>query len=57
MKRLLGSGLRLVLALAALPAGASMILDIPPRQQWNNNHGYCGETSLSAPLPPLPPAC
>lgn len=21
-------------------------LDIPPREQWNSNYGYCGETSL-----------
>jgi hypothetical protein len=24
----------------------SMSLAIPPRQQWNNNYGYCGEVSF-----------
>ncbi|WP_394849591.1 C39 family peptidase [Pendulispora brunnea] len=26
----------------------SVQLDIPPREQWRNGHGYCGETSLQS---------
>ncbi|CAF1148962.1 unnamed protein product [Didymodactylos carnosus] len=25
-----------------------VVLDIPPRKQWKNGHGYCGETSIQA---------
>ena len=32
--------------LISLPAGASVQLDIPPRKQWDNNNGYCGECSI-----------
>jgi len=34
------------MALAALWARASLQLDIPPRAQWQNNNGYCGECSI-----------
>ena len=27
-------------------ARASVQLDIPPRAQWDNNNGYCGECSI-----------
>jgi hypothetical protein len=30
----------------ALGAAASVQLDIPPRLQWDNNHGYCGECAI-----------
>ena len=33
-------------ALVALPAAASIQLDIPPRRQWDNKHGYCGECTI-----------
>ena len=33
----------LMVALAALSAAASVRLDIPPRRQWDNRNGYCGE--------------
>jgi hypothetical protein len=26
----------------------SVVLDIPPRLQWNNGNGYCGETALQS---------
>jgi hypothetical protein len=29
-------------------SGTSAQLDIPPRQQWENDGGYCGETSIQA---------
>ena len=29
-------------------SGPSAQLDIPPRQQWENDSGYCGETSIQA---------
>lgn len=29
-------------------SGPSPQLDIPPRQQWENDGGYCGETSIQA---------
>jgi hypothetical protein len=29
-------------------SGPSPHLDIPPRQQWQNDGGYCGETSIQA---------
>jgi hypothetical protein len=24
------------------------VLDIPPRFQWENGHGFCGETSIQS---------
>ena len=33
-------------AAAAFWAHASVQLDIPPRLQWDNNNGYCGECSI-----------
>ena len=33
-------------ALAAIAAQASTQLDIPPRHQWDNYNGYCGECSI-----------
>jgi hypothetical protein len=33
-------------AVAGLWARASVQLDIPPRAQWDNNNGYCGECSI-----------
>jgi len=35
-----------VWAAAAFWAHASVQLDIPPRLQWDNNNGYCGECSI-----------
>jgi len=32
--------------LANLPAGASVQLNIPPRLQWDEKNGYCGECSI-----------
>ncbi len=26
----------------------TVLLDIPPRLQWNNGNGYCGETALQS---------
>lgn len=26
----------------------TVLLDIPPRLQWDNGNGYCGETSLQS---------
>ena len=26
----------------------SILLDIPPRLQWENGHGYCGETAIQS---------
>ena len=26
----------------------TVILDIPPRLQWENGHGYCGETAIQS---------
>lgn len=26
----------------------TILLAIPPRLQWENNHGYCGETTIQA---------
>lgn len=46
MNRLRRVGLSLVLALAALSAAASIQLDIPPRKQWDNKNGYCGECCI-----------
>src|SRR5262249_22321879 len=31
-----------------VPSGPSLHLDIPPRHQWENDSGYCGETSIQA---------
>ena len=28
------------------PAIPSVVLDIPPREQWSNDHGYCGSCSI-----------
>ena len=40
--------LALLLLAAALggAAGSEVRLDIPARLQWDNNYGYCGETSI-----------
>jgi hypothetical protein len=35
-----------VWVVASLWANASVQLDIPPRRQWDNNNGYCGECSI-----------
>lgn len=32
--------------MTAVWANASVQLDIPPRAQWENSHGYCGECSI-----------
>jgi hypothetical protein len=29
-------------------AGLAVLLDIPPRLQWANGNGYCGETSIQS---------
>ncbi len=26
----------------------TILLDIPPRLQWENDHGYCGETAIQS---------
>ena len=26
----------------------TVILDIPPRLQWENGHGFCGETAIQS---------
>jgi hypothetical protein len=26
----------------------TILLDIPPRLQWENGHGYCGETAIQS---------
>ena len=26
----------------------TVLLDIPPRLQWENNDGYCGETAIQS---------
>jgi hypothetical protein len=26
----------------------TILLDIPPRLQWENNNGYCGETAIQS---------
>ena len=26
----------------------TVLLDIPPRLQWENDHGYCGETAIQS---------
>jgi len=41
-----GVVLGLAWALAGPWARASVQLDIPPRKQWDNNNGYCGECSI-----------
>ncbi len=46
MKRSVGTAFGLVLALTAFSAAASIQLNIPPRKQWDNNQGYCGECSI-----------
>lgn len=38
----------LLWALAACTASASIQLDIPPRLQWDDNSGYCGEVSIQS---------
>jgi len=38
--------LGLLWAFAVPAARASIQLDIPPRLQWDNNNGYCGECSI-----------
>ncbi len=36
----------LLCATASFGTAASVQLDIPPRAQWDNNNGYCGECSI-----------
>jgi hypothetical protein len=31
---------------AVMGANASVQLNIPPRAQWDNNNGYCGECAI-----------
>lgn len=38
--------LGLLWAMSCVWANASVQLDIPPRAQWDNSHGYCGECSI-----------
>ncbi|MFN8398173.1 MAG: T9SS type A sorting domain-containing protein [Bacteroidia bacterium] len=38
----------LLTAAASLPAQVTHVLDIPPRLQWDNDGGYCGETSIQS---------
>lgn len=33
---------------AAKPPESATILDIPTRLQWENGHGFCGETCIQA---------
>ena len=44
--RISGLAAGLVWAVAGLSTHASVDLDIPPRAQWGNNSGYCGECSI-----------
>jgi hypothetical protein len=37
-----------IVSMSEVDTEKSVILDIPPRLQWGNGHGYCGETSLQA---------
>jgi hypothetical protein len=46
MHRKSGLLLALAWAIAGLWARASVQLDIPPRAQWFNNNGYCGECCI-----------
>ncbi len=46
MKKSYGSALALAWLAVALPCAAQVQLDIPPRLQWDNNDGYCGECSI-----------
>ena len=46
MNRRLAFVVGLAWALAAPSTDASVQLDIPPRLQWDNNNGYCGECSI-----------
>ena len=39
-------GICLVSIVGVCWAAASVQLDIPPRLQWDNNNGYCGECSI-----------
>ncbi len=44
-------GVRLLTAtwlLSSLSAAASVLHDIPPRTQWDDNNGYCGECSIQS---------
>jgi hypothetical protein len=34
--------------LQAAPEEQTILLDIPPRLQWHNGNGYCGETSVQS---------
>ena len=31
-----------------MPVQRTVLLDIPTRLQWENDHGYCGETTIQA---------
>ncbi len=46
MKRVVTVGLVWMAVLSALSAVASVQLNIPPRRQWDNGLGYCGECSV-----------
>jgi hypothetical protein len=47
MKRTLAAiVLGITFAFFTLPAEASQFLNIPPRQQWDDNKGYCGECCI-----------
>ena len=46
MKKSYGYALALTGLAVALPCSALVQLDIPPRLQWDNNDGYCGECSI-----------
>lgn len=35
-----------VFTIANINKPQSHLLNLPPREQWANNHGYCGETSI-----------
>jgi hypothetical protein len=37
-----------IVSISEVNTRKSVILDIPPRLQWGDGHGYCGETSLQA---------
>jgi len=45
-KRISGLGFGLVVTVTHWLVHASVQLDIPPRLQWDNNNGYCGECSI-----------
>lgn len=46
MKRFFKIGLGWMAVLMVLSASASTELKIPPRRQWDNNLGYCGECTI-----------